>query len=203
MLTFENLQKALESIKATEDYSLENIYLNPSVREKLIAELESLKTTVPLPTPGKLTLYGMQVIEDEDIPNSEVIVCGSFAYQMYKARRAMGMSHDEAVAPWKKVERPISDAVEKIIKTEQSSDGRMILVETNQKSTFTFEKKSVLSFIIYNRLNVTDTYGGNNGSGEPWNDLPSIPDIQEPAEYLDENWDKVIEQFWKWKFNIS
>ena len=74
-------------------------------------------------------------------------------------------------------------------------DGTLVTIFLSDKAPIYVEQFILEKFIENTSMNSTDTFGGNEGNGEPWNDNYSVSEKQDPAEYLDQNFDHVCEQY--------
>lgn len=82
------------------------------------------------------------------------------------------------------------------IKLSEEFKGEVTLFLSNGHEV-KFETSKLIDYIEASGLNVTDTYGGNSGIGEPWLDNETVECVEDCESYLDNNFDSVCESYYK------
>jgi len=81
------------------------------------------------------------------------------------------------------------------IKTSEEFKGTVtIYLENGHK--IDVPTNDIYNYIQENKLNSTSTYGGNSGSGEPWNDNAEVECVEDVEVFLDREFDEVIEMYY-------
>lgn len=81
------------------------------------------------------------------------------------------------------------------IKTSEEYRGTItIYLENGHK--IDVPTNDIYKYIEENKLNSTSTYGGNSGSGEPWNDNAEFECVEDVSLFLDREFDEVIEMYY-------
>ena len=80
------------------------------------------------------------------------------------------------------------------VTTSEEFKGIVTMFLSNN-TTVSVPTESLVEYVEKEGMNVTSTYGGNSGSGEPWNDNEEVDEVQDVNEYIDQNWDYVCEVY--------